>query len=145
MQLLKNGAKVWVSSRDNNKLNEFKNGLPTELQLNVGLINSQLSTESDAIKIRDQILSTDGKVTNVFSALGGWWDKGVLSDQSLEEFNNVMNDMITSHFIVYKTFAKELANQPNSSYTFISGGSIEEMLVYFLIYVLAFNNILKFF
>jgi hypothetical protein len=34
--------------------------------------------------------------------------------------------MVTSHFIVYKTFAKSLAEQPGSTYTFISGGSGEE-------------------
>ena len=37
-----------------------------------------------------------------------------------------MNDLVTSHFIVYKTFAKSLAQQPGSTYTFISGGSGEE-------------------
>lgn len=57
---------------------------------------------------------------------GGWWQKGVLSDQSLAEYNSVMNDMVTSHFLVYKAFAKELAKQSDSTYTFISGGSGEE-------------------
>lgn len=56
---------------------------------------------------------------------GGWWQKGVLSDQSIEEYNSVIADMVTSHFFVYKTFAKELAKQPGSTYTFISGGSGE--------------------
>lgn len=51
---------------------------------------------------------------------GGWWQKGKLSDQSLEEFISKGNDYLTSHFLVYKTFAKVLAQQPGSTYTFIT-------------------------
>lgn len=58
---------------------------------------------------------------------GGWWMKGKLSDQSLDEFNTVMKSAVSSHFIVYKTFAKLLAQNPNSTYTFINGGSAELM------------------
>ena len=124
---MKNGAKVWISSRDQAKLDEFKNGLSEEIRSNVGLIRSELSKESDAINIRDQILNEDKKITNVVSSLGGWLESGLLSDVSLESFNNVLNDMGTSHFLVYKTFSKELAKQSNSTYTFISGGGIELM------------------
>ncbi len=63
----------------------------------------------------------------IYKCKGGWWMKGVLSDQSLEEFNKFLVEMVTSHFVVYKTFAKKLAEQPNSTYTFISGSSCEEM------------------
>lgn len=59
------------------------------------------------------------------SSLGSWWQKGVLSDQSLEEFNDVITNAISSHFVVYKTFAKILAANPGSTYTFITGGSGE--------------------
>ena len=50
---------------------------------------------------------------------GGWWQKGKLSDQTLNEFNSQLIDNVTSHFLVYKTFAKDLAKQPGSTYSMI--------------------------
>jgi len=45
-----------------------------------------------------------------------------LSEQPLSEFFSVLTDFAASHFVVYKTFAKILASEPKSTFTFISGG-----------------------
>ena len=38
-------------------------------------------------------------------------------EQSLEEYNSVLNDMLTPHFLVYKAFSKELSKKPGSTYS----------------------------
>ncbi len=63
---------------------------------------------------------------NIFLKANVLKKKGVLSEQPLSEFFSVLTDFAASHFVVYKTFAKVLASEPNSTFTFISGGSGEE-------------------
>ena len=88
-------------------------------------LKGEIANEADCAKVRDQILSVDKTVHHVVSSLGSWWQKGVLSEQSVEEFNALISNAVISHFVVYKTFAKILASNPGSTYTFITGGSGE--------------------
>jgi hypothetical protein len=121
LETLKHGAKVWVSSRSQQKLDEFKNWLPENLRSKVGMIKGEIDTEKGAAAVRDEILSKEKQINHVVSSLGGYWDKGMLSQQSLTEFNRVLNECVTSHFVVYKTFAPKLTETSNSTYTFITG------------------------
>jgi hypothetical protein len=59
------------------------------------------------------------------SIKGGWWQNGVLSDQSADELVKELYSRVVSHFTVYKTFAKTLALTPGSTYTFITGAVID--------------------
>jgi NAD(P)-dependent dehydrogenase (short-subunit alcohol dehydrogenase family) len=125
LALLNEGAKVWVASRSAEKLEQIKSTVPEQLRSQLSLAKYDVSQESECIKLRDEILTQDKKINHVFSSLGGWWMKGYLSDQSVDEYMTVHRDMVLGHFIVYKTFAKVLAEQPGSTYTFITGGSGE--------------------
>ena len=92
-----------MSSRDQKTLDNFKNTLNADDQKRLGLVVGHLSTEEECAKIRAHILSHDKKIDHVVAAIGGFWIKGVLSDQSMEEFDKMMHDMAYSHFVVYKT------------------------------------------
>jgi NAD(P)-dependent dehydrogenase (short-subunit alcohol dehydrogenase family) len=129
LQTLKHGAKVWVSSRSEKRLDEFKMWIPENLRKNLGLIKGEIDTEKGADAVRDEILSKDKKINHVVSSLGGYWEKGPLSQISLDDFNAAMNEFATSHFVVFRAFAKKLADTPNSTYTFITGniGEVGEL------------------
>ena len=70
LALLKAGAKVWISSRDENKIREFKQTLPEKLREKIIGVRGSPSDEKDIGQIRDIILSQDGKIDHVFSSLG---------------------------------------------------------------------------
>ncbi len=99
----------------------MKQSIPDELKGNLNVEHVNISNEIQCLKLRDQILTKAGRIDHVVASIGSFWNKGKLSDQSVDEFRKVMDDAVTSHFIVYKTFSKILSKQ-QSSYTFITGG-----------------------
>lgn len=68
--LLKAGAKVWISSRDETKINEFKLSLPEKLRDKLSGIKGEVTVENDIVRIRDTILKQDAKIDHVISSLG---------------------------------------------------------------------------
>lgn len=95
--------------------------VPNSQKGNLKVRAAATSSEDEVIRIREEILKQEGKINHVVSSLGGWWQKGTLSHQSLDEYRKIIDDSATSHFIVYKTFSKILSETPNSTYTFITG------------------------
>lgn len=114
---LKAGAKVYISSRDQKKLDNIKKKLSENLKERLVGIKGSASDEKDIVAIKDAILAQDKKIDHVVSAIGGWWQKGTLSNQSMQEFNSSITTLVVSHFLVYRTFSKELAKQPRSTYS----------------------------
>lgn len=70
VELLKAGAKVWISSRDENKIRDFKQTLPEKLREKLIGVRGSPSDEKDIAQIRDLILTQDGKIDHVVSSLG---------------------------------------------------------------------------
>ena len=95
--------------------------IPEAFRLNLRLHKAHVSNEKECIDLRDEIIKRDSKINHVVASLGGWWQNGVLSEQSVDEFQKVFVDLVKLHFIVYKTFSKVLIKEPKSTYTFITG------------------------
>ena len=119
--LVESGAKVWVSSRNEASLNILNQSIPDSLKGNLNTEKTNISNEIECLNLREKIISKSGRIDHVVASIGSFWNKGKLSDQSVDEFRKVLDDAVTSHFIVYKTFSKILSKQ-QSSYTFITGG-----------------------
>jgi len=68
--LLEQGYKVWISSRNESRLNDFKNSLPSNLQERLRTIVGEISDESACAAVRDKIISEDKIVHHVITALG---------------------------------------------------------------------------
>jgi short-subunit dehydrogenase len=68
--LLNAGAKVWISSRDEKRLRDFKESLPENLKSKLDYVKGEVSSEADCIRIRDHILKEDKKINHVVSSLG---------------------------------------------------------------------------
>ena len=75
-EFIKAGAKVWITSRDWNRLEEIKNSLTLNEQKNLGLQVGKLTSDLECEKIRDHILAHDKKVDHVVVAFGITWTKG---------------------------------------------------------------------
>ena len=116
---------MWVASREKSRLDDFKATVPEKFHANLRFFQGVVSTEEDCSRLKDEILKLDGKINHVVSSVGGWWEEGTLTETSLAEYKKIIDDATLSHFVVFKTFGKILSETPNSTYTFISGGSGE--------------------
>ena len=75
-EFLKSGAKVWITSRDWNRLDEIKLNLtPVESGRFNALVGS-FASDIDCERIRDHILAIDKKIDHVVAALGVSWING---------------------------------------------------------------------
>ncbi|XP_060601066.1 uncharacterized protein LOC132754453 [Ruditapes philippinarum] len=93
-----------------------------EVQSNLILIQADASTETGAKTILDTLVKQGG-VQHVVALMGGWWQNGSLTKQSLEEFEKEMRDRVTSHFICAKTFLPHMADIDGATYTITSGSA----------------------
>lgn len=124
-QLLSQGAKVWVAGRNEAKFEALEQSVPAEYKSNLELIKANLSNEVDCIKVKDRILRTDGQLNHVVASIGGWRTDGPLSSVTVADYKQALEDMTLPHFVCYRTFARLLAEKPNSTYTFVTGGSCD--------------------
>ncbi len=125
-QLVQQGAKCWIPTRDEARFNELKKSIPNSFHSNLAFVQADLNKESDGVKLRDEILSKDGKINHVVSSIGGGWrTDGKLSALPIETYQKVLLDYTLPHLVCYKTFANLLSQSPKSSYIFVTGGSCE--------------------
>lgn len=62
-------------------------------------------------------------IEHIFSCSGSWWQKGKILDQSVEEFDSVVHDLLTVHFVIARNFLPVIEKNAESSYTIITGES----------------------
>ena len=75
-EFLKAGAKVWITSRDWNRLDEIKMNLTHEEKSRLGSLVGSFVSDQECEKIRDHILSKEEKIDHVVVALGSSWING---------------------------------------------------------------------
>ncbi|XP_053402377.1 uncharacterized protein LOC128557874 [Mercenaria mercenaria] len=121
---LQNGARVAVSSRTQERLDEFKKSMDQAFQSNIILIKEDVSSESGAKNALEALIKQGG-VQHVVACMGAWWQGGSLTKQSVEEFDKAINDRARSHFICAKIFLPYLVNIDGSTYTITSGSATE--------------------
>ena len=112
------GATVIIPTRNVKKVPMARDYIAPNHE-KVIFIEGNLSDEQDAIRIRDEIIETYGKIDAMVSSLFGWWQGDKLVDLSLEHWDYLINSSLTSHFIVGKTFIPFI--EPGGSYTLIIG------------------------
>jgi len=120
-QLLAAGNRVVVQSRTEAKLAELRQrlGASSELKTIVG----DVGTESAASALKAAIFEEGFELDAVVASIGSWWSGPALVDLDVKTYQQVMDDRLTVHFIVAKTFLPILADRPGSSYVFIHGSS----------------------
>jgi NAD(P)-dependent dehydrogenase (short-subunit alcohol dehydrogenase family) len=91
-------------------------GNSPQLSLEVG----DLSDAKSASDVAEEIVSS-GDIDHVVAALGPWWQKGMIVEQSMQEYAKVRAGLQDSHVHAAMVFLPLLGNTPNSSYTIITG------------------------
>lgn len=120
-QLLQAGMRVLVQSRSQERIDALAAhlGNPAAMYDVVGDINDESALEELQSKVR----ATKHELDAVVATIGSWWSGPALIDLDLATYERVMHERLTTHFLVAKTFLKEIQDRPGSSYTFIHGAS----------------------
>ncbi|XP_053126463.1 uncharacterized protein LOC128334159 [Hemicordylus capensis] len=128
--LLEKGFQVAVISRDGGRLEKLKDFLPASTHNHLHTLIGDVGTEDGAEAAKAALLKSSGKVTDVVSSLGfSWWQGGPPHTQSLKELHRVLDTLLLSTFTSWKAFFPLVKDNPNGTYTFITGGAGERLLM----------------
>ncbi|KAL4855773.1 3-oxoacyl-[acyl-carrier-protein] reductase FabG [Chlorella vulgaris] len=122
-QLLMEGAKVVALLRKPDQqeglLKECQ-GAPVE-NLHPFVVEDVSHEDQCAAFVRE-VVQQHGDIDHAVSCFGAWWQGGVLTEQSYEEFSRVLANFAGSHFVFAKNVLPAMRKAPSSSMLFVTGG-----------------------
>ncbi|XP_076853505.1 uncharacterized protein LOC143508751 [Brachyhypopomus gauderio] len=128
--LLDRGFKVAVISRDSKKLEKLKGFVSASTTGKLTTLVGDVGSEEGAEKAKQALLQAVGRITDVVSSLGfSWWQGGPPHTQSLQELHWVIETLLFSTFVSWKTFFPLVRDDRECTYTFITGGAGEKLLM----------------
>ncbi|XP_015237946.1 PREDICTED: uncharacterized protein LOC107089577 [Cyprinodon variegatus] len=128
--LLDKGFKVAVISRDSGRLEKLRTSVSPNTKDNLITVVGNVGSEDSAEQAKEALLKQVGKVTDIISSLGfSWWQGGPPHTQSLKDLHWVMETLLFSTFVSWKAFFPLVRDNSDSSYTFITGGAGEKLLM----------------
>lgn len=128
--LLDKGFKVAVISRDNSRLDRLRAFVSPNTKDNLVTVVGNVGLEDEVEQVKQQLLKQVGKVTDVVSSLGfSWWQGGPPHTQSLKDLHWVIETLLFSTFVAWKAFFPLVRDDSSCTYTFITGGAGEKLLM----------------
>jgi 3-oxoacyl-[acyl-carrier protein] reductase len=116
--LLRHGATVVVPSRSPDRLARLRDTLDS-VQLHT--IVGRTDDPAGAIAVRERIVARVGPLDGVVASLGGWWEGAPLTEIEIGQWQRIIDDNLTSHFIVARTFLGDLAERSGGVYVALGG------------------------
>ncbi|KAJ8271960.1 hypothetical protein COCON_G00108190 [Conger conger] len=127
---LDRGFKVAVISRESKRLEKLKSFISPSSRQNLVTLVGNVGSEEGAEEVKQALLKAVGKVTDVVSSLGfSWWQGGLPHTQTVKELHWVLETLILSTFVSWKTFFPLVKDDPSCTYTFMTGGAGEKLLM----------------
>ncbi|XP_063053745.1 uncharacterized protein si:dkey-238o13.4 [Engraulis encrasicolus] len=128
--LLDRGFRVAVISRDSARLDKLKDFVSPSTKGNLITLVGNVGTEEGAEEAKAALLKLVGKVTDVVTSLGfSWWQGGPPHTQTVKELNWVIETLLLSTFSSWKAFFPLVKEDSDCTYTFITGGAGEKVLM----------------
>lgn len=128
--LLDKGFKVAVISRDSSRLDRLRSFVSPNTRDNLTTVVGDVGSEEGAEQVKQELLKAVGKVTDLVSSMGfSWWQGGPPHTQTLKDLHWVIDSLLYSTFVSWKAFFPLVRDNPNSTYTFITGGAGEKLLM----------------
>jgi len=122
--LLRAEHTVIVPSRDEAKLAELRRRLTLSVPLDrLVTVVAQIGEPAGAESLRDELLRDEHRIDAAVASLGGWWEGRRLTETSVDAWNSVMHEMLTTHFVFARTFVPMLLRQGGGRYIGIGGGA----------------------
>lgn len=116
--LLRHGASVAVPSRSPDRLARLREVADSD---RLYTITGRTDDLASSIAVRERIIAEIGPLDGVVASLGGWWEGPPLTQIEIGQWQRIIDDNLTSHFIVARTFLGSLAQRPGSVYVTLGG------------------------
>lgn len=119
--LLTAGARVVVPSRSAGRLE----GLRDRFGGAGGLVTvvGDVGHPTGALAVRDRVADEVGALDAVIASVGGWWSGDPVVDLPVDTWRRLVDDRLTPHVVVARTFLPVVADRRGSSYTTINGSA----------------------
>lgn len=128
--LLDKGFKVAVISRESSRLEKLRSFVSPATKDNLTTLVGNVGSEEGAEQAKEALLKEVGKVTDIVSSLGfSWWQGGPPHTQSLKDLHWVLETLLFCTFVSWKAFFPMVRDDPSCTYTFITGGAGEKLLM----------------
>ncbi|XP_037538607.1 uncharacterized protein si:dkey-238o13.4 [Nematolebias whitei] len=128
--LLDKGFKVAVISRDAGRLDKLRSFVSPNTKDRLTTVVGNVGSEEGAEEVKRTLLKEVGKVTDIVSSLGfSWWQGGPPHTQTLKDLNWVIETLLFSTFVSWKAFFPLVRDNSDYTYTFITGGAGEKLLM----------------
>ena len=126
-ELLRAGARVLAVSRTDARLDQLAEQLarPRRLQLIVGDVGSEAAVSALLESVKRSAPRLDGAVASI----GSWWQGPPLTSTALADWNAVLAERLTSHFLAAKYFIPFIAETSPRGFYLSIGGSTAEVAV----------------
>lgn len=122
--LLAAGALVVVPSRSAERLADLRDRVGGDGKLVT--IVGDVGHATGALAVRDRVVDEVGTPDAVIAAVGGWWSGDEVVNLPVETWRRLVDERLTPHVVVARTFLPIVADRPGSSYTTINGSAALE-------------------
>ena len=116
--LIERGATVAVPSRSPERLAALRDAVDSD---RLHGFAGDLSDLGAAAQLCRRIIATVGPLDGVIAALGGWWEGIKLVELDLATWRRLLDDNLTSHFVIARTFLPVLADRTDAVYVTLGG------------------------
>jgi 3-oxoacyl-[acyl-carrier protein] reductase len=123
---LERGARVAVPSREEDKLVALRKRLGPLGGERLLTLTGEVAKPEEAERVRAEVERALGPLDAVVASVGGWWQGPPLTQVPVETWHRVLDNNLTSHFILARAFLPGLSRRAGSSYTLINGTAAEE-------------------
>jgi NAD(P)-dependent dehydrogenase (short-subunit alcohol dehydrogenase family) len=117
---LENGATTIVPSRSEEKITLLRMQMDSAYQHLLHTLPGNIGTQEGADSLRDHIVNKFGRLDALVVSVGAWWHGLPVVRVPMEAWRRVLDDNLTPHFIVARTFMPMLNTNSRSRYLFIN-------------------------
>ncbi|MFM9921244.1 SDR family oxidoreductase [Lacisediminihabitans sp. H27-G8] len=115
------GAEVIVPTRSEGRSTEFRSLLGDAADEHLHLIVHDYTTFAGAKDLVEQIVRFRGGLDSVVAPIGGWWQGGLLTEISEDDWASAFTELATTHLAILRAALPHLAAK--GAYTVIVGDS----------------------
>lgn len=126
--LLDAGAHVLAADQDSEGLAGLAAAVLPEWRPRLHTVHGFLDNEGGVIALEAAFRALTPRLDGAIASIGGWWHGRPLLNVSLEEWNRVLTQRLTTHFLAARTLLPRIAESPTGFYFLMSGGVAHEPL-----------------
>lgn len=124
--LMKEGATVMVPVRDIRKADKLQEYVAGLKKGQLHLIPANISDYQSARAFFDKAIADFGKIDIAVASLGGWYQSGRFDQLSIADWNSILQNNLTAHFIFAKLAMNHFYATKTGMLVQINSGALEQ-------------------